>query len=91
MFLKTENTLTWPNVGGNIKPFRCYFKVNTSGAHAPRRGMPTRLVIEEDTNSATGIDNAQLEEIQNGKMIEDGQLVIIRNGQKYNAAGQIVK
>lgn len=93
MFLKTENLLSWPAVGGTIKPFRCYFKVKTGSggggaASAPRFGMPARIVVRE--NTATGMDEIQ-NEVRCIKTIEDGQMVIIRNGAKYNAAGQMVK
>lgn len=92
LYLKAGDKFSWPAPGDNtnMKGFRAYFRVNTSGtgAGAPRRGMPVRIVFGEQT--ATGIDNAA---VLNGthKMIENGQLVIIREGVRYNAAGQIVK
>ena len=91
LFLGAENKLYWPNTGGTIKPFRCYFEVNTSGGGslAPRRGMPAHIVVRD--NSTTGIDNLQGAEVFEGKLLENGQLVIFRKGMKYNAAGQIVK
>lgn len=90
LFLVSENQLKWPEVAGDIKPFRCYFKVTLGGgAGAPRRGTPARIIVRD--NSTTGFENAQNCEIFNGKIMENGQLVIFHNGVKYNAAGQIVK
>ena len=42
----------------------------------------------------TGVDNVEAAaeaKAQDGKFIENGKLVIVKNGQKYNAAGQQVK
>jgi len=42
----------------------------------------------------TGVDNVEAAaeaKAQNGKFIENGKLVIVKNGQKFNAAGQQVK
>ena len=51
--------------------------------------MPSRIVFSEKIT--TGIENMAAP--QNGvvKTIENGQFVIIREGVRYNAAGQIVK
>ena len=72
---------------------RAYFKIDVmsdfnNAAPAPGRRR-IRMSVEQEQN-ATGIENA---EFINGvqKRIENGQLFIIRNGVKYNAAGQIVK
>jgi hypothetical protein len=37
------------------------------------------------------IDNTQLPQIKSLKLIENGQLVIIKNGIKYNALGAEIK
>lgn len=90
LFLKSENKLAWPTAAGTLKPFRCYFKVNTSGSGgaAPKRGMPARIIEVE--KMPTAIENAAVDGEYN-KMIQDGQLIVIKNGVKYNAQGQIVK
>ena len=41
-------------------------------------------------NSPTGLENASMQ-VKSEKRIENGQLIIIRNGVKYNAAGQTIK
>ena len=61
-----------------------YFDITASSGIAPRM----RVVAGE--NAATGLDN-----ITTGakvvKTIENGQLIIIRNGEKFNVQGQLVK
>ena len=92
LYLSAGDQFRWPvaNDVTNMKGFRAYFRVYVGGGanNSPRRGMPSRIVFGEKTTTA--IDNA---EVQNGvvKAIENGQLVIIREGVRYNAAGQIVK
>jgi hypothetical protein len=89
LFLGANNTLFWPSKAGNIKPFRAYFELVGGGAMgAPRKGMPARIV--ERQNAPTAVDNAT-NNAQYTKRVENGQLVIERNGVKYNAAGQVVK
>ena len=91
LFLGQNNQLYWPNTSGTIKPFRAYFTIS-GGSGAPiRRGMPARIV--EAANTATGVENidAQSSDAASVKVIENGALYIIRNGEKYNAMGQIIK
>ncbi|MBR4263438.1 MAG: leucine-rich repeat domain-containing protein [Paludibacteraceae bacterium] len=88
LFLGASNTLFYPNAAGNIKPFRAYFHLTGGKAGAPRKGMPARIV--ERQNAPTGVDNAT-NNAQYTKRVENGQLVIERNGVRYNAAGQVVK
>ena len=91
LFLGANNSLFWPNVAGNIKPFRAYFSIASGPSNAPlRRGMPARIVEKEQT--PTGIENKMVNgKCQNGKYLENGMLIIEKNGVRYNAQGQIVK
>ena len=50
------------------------------------KGMRARVVVSE--NAATGLDNITNGENTVIKTIENGQLIIIRNGEKFNAQGQ---
>ncbi len=92
LFLGQNNTLYWPSSAGKIKPFRCYFIIPTGGAGAPiRRGMPAYLIDLE--NTATNVESIE-GQVMNGKVqkvIENGVMYIIRNGEKYNVMGQIIK
>ncbi|MBQ4393829.1 MAG: DUF5123 domain-containing protein [Paludibacteraceae bacterium] len=42
-------------------------------------------------NARQGIDNVQGDNVQCTKVIENGQLIILKNGMKYNAQGALVK
>lgn len=65
-----------------LNPHKAY--VIYSGSQAPRR-MP--FIFDQ----ATGVESVQPSAISSQKVIENGQLIIIRNGVRYNAAGQNVK
>ena len=90
-FLGPNNTFNWPSKSGNIKPFRAYFTIDGGGggAGAPKRGMPVRIVERE--NAPTATDYIKSDEVQFNKTIENGMLIIEKNGVRYNAQGQIVK
>lgn len=66
----------------SLKAHKAYVVYN--GNAAPKR---MRFVFDQ----ATGVESIQPSAVSSQKMIENGQLVIIRNGVKYNAQGQIVK
>ena len=84
LFVGANNKLYWPEEDANLKGFRAYFLV--SGSVAPH-SSPARFVIR---NTPTGVQNANSNEPV-CKRIENGQVLIIRNGVKYNAQGQTVK
>lgn len=93
LYLAANDTFKWPaaNDATSMKGFRAYFRVklgSNNSNNAPRRGMPVRIVYGE--NAATGIENAMLQE-GTFKTVENGQLVIIREGVRYNAAGQVIQ
>ena len=67
-----------------LNPHKAYVIYSGSQSSAPRR-MP--FVFEV----ATGVENIQPSAVSSQKVFRDGQLVIIRNGVEYNAAGQMVK
>ena len=55
------------------------------GAPSPAHRM--RFIF----NSPTGLENSQEQQMKSEKLLENGQLIIIKNGVRYNAQGQIVK
>ncbi len=61
-----------------------YFTITTSSGVAPRM----RVVANE--NAETGLDNITTG-VKTVKAIENGQLIIIRDGVKYNVQGQVIK
>ena len=82
------DNLFYPSVNGNLKGFRAYFTLNLGSNPAPKRA---RFVVNQ-TEIATDIEeiSGDRKEIS-GKFIENGQLIIIRDGKKYNAMGQIIR
>ena len=63
---------------------RAFFTI-TDDADQPVK-VRARVVVGE--NTTTGVDNSQLPITNIQKVIENGQLIIIRNGEKFNAQGQ---
>jgi len=86
LLLGAENGLGWAQSSGTFKGLRAYFLVKyNSGASAPER-LSTRMIFDNTT---------KIQELQNNstptsdvhKFVNNGQLIIIRNGVKYNAQG----
>ncbi|MBQ9522716.1 MAG: DUF4960 domain-containing protein, partial [Paludibacteraceae bacterium] len=76
-------------VGAN----RAYFDLETMEEYDDSRPvMGRRRFMGIDRPSMpTDVENAEAAKIESRKVIENGQLFIIKNGVKYNAQGQIVK
>ena len=73
-----------------IKENRAYLNMEAVTGGAPTQ-MPGRRYIGmsvQGENEATGFENITAPEGQAIKVIESGQLIIIRNGEKFNAQGQ---
>ena len=85
LYLGPDNTLYYPEVDTPIKGFRAWFTIH--GAAAP---VIKRMNIIERTGEATSI-NLINETKNDGKRIENGQLIIIRDGIRYNAMGIMIK
>ncbi|MBR0064851.1 MAG: leucine-rich repeat protein, partial [Paludibacteraceae bacterium] len=73
----------------SMKGFRAYFIVNSEASTDIPRHAPARLVIAPKV--PTAIDNVSAKIGGSEKRMENGILYIIKNGIKYNAAGQMVK
>ena len=63
---------------------RAFFTI-TDDADKPISGLCARVVAQED--EATGVEDITAPEGQVLKVIENGQLIIIRGGEKYNVQG----
>lgn len=91
LFIGDNNQFFWPVVNDktSMKGFRAYFRITPSGggaAHAPiRRGMSASLRIR---SVATAIEEVQRENQQSQKILLNGQIVIINNGNIYTLNGQ---
>ncbi|MBR2265533.1 MAG: fibronectin type III domain-containing protein [Paludibacteraceae bacterium] len=89
LFLGENNQLYWPISDGTImKGFRAYFAIPTGGPNpAPvKHGTPARLSIHP--NVPTSVATIEEQRYTPVKIIENGQLVIIKNGVRYNVTGQ---
>ena len=73
-----------------LDPYRAYVVISEIGT-TPKQPMPgcSRVgMAVEDENGETGFDNIQLPNANSQKLIINGQLIIIRDGEMYNAQGQ---
>ena len=73
--------------GAYIPANKAYLNYSGGG----RAAAPRMRVHVGPYNTPTAIDEVQTSTAQTNKRIENGQLIIIRDGVKYNIQGQIVK
>lgn len=87
LFLGANNTLYWPNENQNrMRGFRAHFQVYAGGPAPIRRGTPSRIVEQKEI--ATDVVTVNGERLAvSGKMLINGQIVIIRDGKRYNVLG----
>ena len=80
------------DTGCGVAEYRAYFDGDELDALGkPGAQMPGRKRITmgtESENTATGTEDVVAPAGQTLKIIENGQLIIIRNGEKFNAQGQ---
>lgn len=87
LFLGAENSLFYPQLEGTteaeqtINPFRAYFEAKSSANHAPARFVFGRPM-------PTNVENVQGDKVQCTKVLENGKIIIIRNGEKYTIDGK---
>ena len=87
LLLLANDMLAYPQQDRTLKGFRAYFQVNAGSTNnAPIRGA--RIVTPH--NQPTDIDLIGAEN-QTLKTIENGQLIIIRDGKKYNVMGSKIQ
>ena len=91
LFLGQNNALYWPNVANKIRAFRAYFYSGSSVVQSvhPR----ARIVVrgETPTDLSDKADQSFNTDNSARKYMQDGVLVIERDGKKYNAVGQEIK
>ena len=96
LFLGGNNALYWPTDGATASAkmygFRAWFRIIP--ADAPNqmpihKGMPAALRIQSGTTDIEPLDENASLHTQKGKLIlQNGQLVIIRNGETFSLTGQ---
>jgi len=83
-----------------LKPQRWYMTMQARDAQletSSAANAPKHIRIAVVGEDVTSIDNAQLTvnneqfTVNNGKRIENGRIVILKNGKKYNVNGQTIK
>ena len=78
-----------------LKENRAYIDASIIAGHTTKKEeIPGRRRVclgETSENTTTGVDNNQLPNANIQKVIENGQLIIIRDGVKYNIQGQVIK
>ncbi|MCQ2347360.1 MAG: C10 family peptidase [Paludibacteraceae bacterium] len=84
-----NNQLLYPGEEAYLRAFRGYFLLENVWPqnNAPKR---VRLMIEGES-VATGLSTEFAPEVQSAKRIEDGVLIIERNGNRYDAQGKEMK
>lgn len=85
LFLGANNELFWPNVDSNLKGMRAFFNLKNGATMANR----ARMVSPRDL--PTALDAASTPNGQPVKRLENGQLIILRDGNKYNILGSTFK
>ena len=78
------NNLFYPSTTSQLKGMRAYFKINT-GSGAPL--FRTARFVVEEKKLPTAVDDARGQEGKVEKIIEDGHVIIIRDGKRYNVLG----
>ena len=93
IFVGADNQLYWPGVNRTMRGFRAYFYINADqlDGNPIKHGMPVRIVEHaEGTEGTEGIDELN-DNVQSIKVLENDQVVIIRNGVKYTIQGQKIQ
>ena len=88
-YILKDNELRESDGNAKVNANRAYLVMSDVPAGAPQQ-MPGRKYIGMSTkgeNATTGLDNITNGENITIKVIENGQLIIIRNGEKFNAQG----
>jgi hypothetical protein len=93
MYMVQNNKIVKCNpANSGVAENRAYFNgTELEGLSKPGAQMPGRRRITmgtESENTATGTEDVIAPEGQTLKLIENGQLIIIRGGEKFNAQGQ---
>ena len=85
-FLNTNGKLSYRSTtNGIMNPYRAYFEFPEINSAEQAANVRARVVFNE--NAETGVDNIITSDTPT-KLIQNGQLIIIRNGEKYNIQGQ---
>ena len=92
LFLGANSQLMWPKNDdvSFMRGFRAYFIVDRTVITPAAAPSGTRARFVNAPKQPTSIENTELN-TQAQKLFENGQLIILKNGIKYNAQGQVLK
>ena len=88
-YVLKNNQLYMVNSAVTIAPNRAYIDMSAISTIAQAQGAKRRVIATY--NQATGVENVQEGNVQCTKLIRNGQLLILRDGQFFNAMGAPVK
>ncbi len=91
IYLGRGNQLYWPDAAVTVKGFRAYFNADTSGPNnSPiHRGM--KLSFGEGHGTTTAIERIGTDADGVRKVLENGRIIIIRDGKRYSVMGQVIE
>ena len=90
IYLGRGNQLYWPNEAVTVKGFRGYISAQTAHNSMPiRKGMNIRF--GETNQTPTNIETTGLDAQGARKLLENGQIIIIRDGKRYSVMGQVIE
>lgn len=87
IFLQSANTLTWAD-RGTMKAMRAYWLL-TGDVPARALARNPRMLIRH--NTPTDFESVQTSVVRNQKVLWDGKLYIMHNGQMYDVQGRRVQ
>jgi hypothetical protein len=92
LFLGANSQLMWPEEGdaSYMSGLRAYFIIDRTVITPAAAPSGTRARFVNAPKQPTAIENTELN-TQAQKLLENGQLIILKNGIKYNAQGQVLK
>lgn len=91
LFLYTNNNLYWwdGDANSHMNSFRAFFTVEGGAGTTPIKNLPARIVKED--KEAMGTESIQPSAVSSLKVLENGHVVIIRNGVKFTIQGQKIQ
>jgi len=89
IYFIAQNQFWWAEDAITVPAYRAYLE-----GPAPSNGAKAFSIVVEDEDDITGIlqlENGELKTANSGKYLENGRVVIVKNGKKFNINGQEVK
>ena len=88
LFLGAGNELFWPESTGNLKGFRAYFEVKGAAQKATRARISKK---EDHTTDIGDVRSENANAVRSEKILQNGQILIKRDGKTYNVLGSQIR